>query len=68
MEHFHITKTRLSPACLLTSLEIDKLVECRKGQFIGIACKRTLREYGGSNRLLPMFRSTMISALRSCGV
>lgn len=44
LNYFGITNAKLAPEHLRTSLEIDKLVPCKGGWFIGIACKRTFRE------------------------
>jgi hypothetical protein len=44
LNYFGVVKEQLAPEHLRTSLEVDKLVQCRDGYFIGIGCKRTFRE------------------------
>jgi hypothetical protein len=44
LKFFEIPGIRDAPEHLRTSLEMDKLVKCSDGNFIGIACKRTFRE------------------------
>lgn len=44
LNYFGVVKAKLAPKHLRTSLEVDKLVQCRDGFFIGIGCKRTFRE------------------------
>lgn len=44
LEHFGFTRVSEGPEHFTTGLEIDRWVKCRDGWYIGISCKRTLRE------------------------
>lgn len=44
LEHFGFTRVSERPEHFTTGLEIDRWVKCKDGWYIGISCKRTLRE------------------------
>lgn len=44
LEHFEFECVSEQPEHFTTGLEIDRWVKCRDGWYIGISCKRTLRE------------------------
>jgi len=44
LEHFHTGPIGEVPEHFTTGLEIDRWVRCKDGWYIGISCKRTLRE------------------------
>jgi len=44
LEHFHTGPIGEMPEHFTTGLEIDRWVRCKDGWYIGISCKRTLRE------------------------
>ncbi len=44
LEHFGFGRTSEGPEHFTTGLEIDRWVRCKDGWYIGISCKRTLRE------------------------
>jgi hypothetical protein len=43
LQHFHIKAVHV-PTHITASLELDRLVSCKDGTYIGISCKRTFRE------------------------
>lgn len=44
LEHFEFSRTSEGPEHFTTGLEVDRWVKCKDGWYIGISCKRTLRE------------------------
>lgn len=44
LEHFGFTRVSEGPEHFTTGLEIDRWIKCKDGWYIGISCKRTLRE------------------------
>jgi len=44
LEHFGFARVSERPEHFTTGLEIDRWVRCKDGWYIGISCKRTLRE------------------------
>jgi len=44
LEHFGFERVSEKPEHFTTGLEIDRWVKCKDGWYIGISCKRTLRE------------------------
>jgi len=44
LEHFGFKRVSERPEHFTTGLEIDRWVKCKDGWYIGISCKRTLRE------------------------
>lgn len=44
LEYFGVTRVSEGPEHFTAGLEIDRWVKCKDGWYIGISCKRTLRE------------------------
>ncbi len=44
LEHFGFAHVSQGPEHFTTGLEVDRWVKCKDGWYIGISCKRTLRE------------------------